>query len=107
MKKIIQNTVVVLTMALATSPVLAQEFRSSYFMQTSNFRHQMNPALLDSAYMSLPFFGQFNVGTTGNMGLEKFVYKLSGNPKYDQTTFMSPTVSSSEFLGKLKSLSRL
>ena len=106
MKKIIQNTVAVLTMALTTSPVLAQEFRSSYFMQTSNFRHQMNPALLDSAYMSLPFFGQFNVGTTGNMGLEKFVYKLSGNPKYDQTTFMSPTVSSSEFLGKLKSKNR-
>lgn len=75
-------------------------------MQTSNFRHQMNPALLDAPYVSFPFFGNINVGTTGNVGYKNFIYKLNGNPRYDQTTFMSPTVSASEFLGSLHDKNR-
>lgn len=63
-----------LLLATATLPAAAQEFRSSYFMQTSNFRHQMNPALLDSSYVAV-FLGNLNVGTTGNIGLKNFVYK--------------------------------
>ncbi len=88
-------------MIVGITAASAQEFRTSYFMQTSNFRHQMNPALLDSSYFSIPFMGNINVGTTGNVGLENFIYKLEGNTRYDQTTFMNPTVDASEFLGNL------
>lgn len=95
-------------LALATTAVTvnAQEFRSSYFMQTVNLRHQMNPALLDSTYVTA-LFGGINVGTTGNVGVKNFIYKLDGNPQYDLTTFMSPTVSSGEFLGGLHDKNRL
>lgn len=92
--------------AMGTLPGAAQELRSSYFMQTSNFRHQLNPALLDSTYVAA-LFSNVNVGTTGNLGLKNFVYKLDGNPKYDLTTFMSPTVSAGEFLGDLDDKNRL
>lgn len=49
----------------------------------------MNPALIDAPYVSFPFMGNINVGATGNMGYKNFIYKLEGNPLYDQTTFMS------------------
>ena len=75
-------------------------------MQTNNYRHQINPAMLDEAYVGMPFFGQINVGATGNFGLKNFVYKLDGNPRYDLTTFMSPTVSAGEFLGDLHDKNR-
>jgi len=89
----------------ASATATAQEFRTSYFMQTSNFRHQMNPALLDSAYVTA-ILGNINAGATGNIGLANFVYKLEGNPNYDQTTFMNPTVSAAEFLGDLHDKNR-
>lgn len=98
-----------ITASLFAATVLsagAQDFRSSYFMQTSNLKHQMNPALLDSAYFSVPFMGNINIGTTGNIGLTNFIYKLDGNPRYDQTTFMSPTVSAAEFLDGLHDKNR-
>ena len=41
-------------MATAVLPATAQELRSTYFMETSNYRHEMNPALLDAPYMSVP-----------------------------------------------------
>ena len=95
---------IVLSSALV--PAHAQEFRTSYFMQTSNFRHQMNPALLDAPYVSFPFLGNVNVGATGNVGYKTFIYKLEGNPRYDQTTFMNPTVSADGFLGGLHDKNR-
>lgn len=66
----------------------------------------MNPALIDGPYVSFPFMGNINVGATGNMGYKNFIYKLEGNPLYDQTTFMSPTVSASDFLGGLHDKNR-
>ncbi|WP_289226312.1 DUF5723 family protein [uncultured Bacteroides sp.] len=95
-----------LLLATATLPAAAQEFRSSYFMQTSNFRHQMNPALLDSSYVAV-FLGNLNVGTTGNIGLKNFVYKT--DPAvwgYELGTFMHPSVSAGEFLGGLHDKNR-
>lgn len=106
MKTIFKKIAAGLVLSSALLPAQAQEFRTSYFMQTSNFRHQMNPALIDAPYVSFPFMGNINVGATGNMGYKNFIYKLEGNPLYDQTTFMSPTVSASDFLGGLHDKNR-
>lgn len=36
----------------------AQTARTGFFMETSKFRHQINPALLeDNPYFSIPFLG--------------------------------------------------
>ncbi|MDD6921296.1 MAG: DUF5723 family protein [Bacteroidales bacterium] len=85
--------------------ISAQELRTSYFMETSNFRHQMNPALLDSPYFST-LFGHFNVGLTGNIGAKNFIYETGATSGYKYTTFMSPTVSASRFLGDLHKRNR-
>ena len=86
-------------------PAQAQELRTSYFQQTSNFRHQMNPAFLDSAYTSV-LLGNINVGLTGNVGLRNFVYKAQPGTGYDLVTFMHPDVSASQFLGELHDKNR-
>ena len=106
MKKTYRHLAAALLLATAVAPAAAQEFRTAAFMQTNNYRHQINPAMLDEAYVGMPFFGQINVGATGNFGLKNFVYKLDGNPRYDLTTFMSPTVSAGEFLGDLHDKNR-
>ncbi len=105
MKRIFRNTAAALMLSTAIIPAAAQELRTSYFMQTSNFRHQMNPALLDAPYFTM-LLGNFNIGTTGNVGLSNFVYKLDGNPRYDLTTFMNPTVSAGDFLGSINDKNR-
>ena len=104
MKSGLKYLAAALTLAAAI-PASAQELRSSYFMETSNFRHQMNPALLDAPYFST-LFGQINVGTTGNIGAKNFIYELNGNPNYKYTTFMNPCVSANQFLGDLHDKNR-
>lgn len=93
-----------LTLAAAI-PASAQELRTSYFMETSNFRHQMNPALLDAPYVSA-LLGNINVGLTGNLGAKNFIYETNNVPGYKYTTFMNPTISADEFLGDLKDKNR-
>lgn len=84
----------------------AQDLRSGYFMESFTFRHQINPALLDHSYVT-SIFGNVNVGATGNVGLKDFVYKTDGTSGYDLTTFMSPTISTSEFLGNIHDKNRI
>lgn len=91
----------------------AQELRTTYFMQTSDLRHEMNPALLDHSYVSMPFLGNVNIGTTGNVGAKTFIFDMQ--PTWDgygvegrtRTTFMHPNVDASDFLGGLKDNNRL
>lgn len=91
------------TLSLAAE---AQESRTSYFMQTASFRHQMNPALLDTPYKSL-LLGNINIGSTGNVGLGDFIYKMNGSTKYEYTTFMNPMISASEFLSNIDDKNRM
>lgn len=53
------------TMALTAA---AQDLRTSYFMETSVNRHEMNPALLSESYVNIPLvLGNFNLGTTSEL----------------------------------------
>ena len=98
-----------LTMAAAILPTSAQELRTSYFMETSNYRHQMNPALLDSPYFGM-FFSNINLGMTGNIGAKQFIFDtkdLDGyTGDYRYTTFMDPNVDAKTFLNKLHDKNR-
>lgn len=94
--------------AAATLSASAQELRTSYFMETSTYRHEMNPALLDQPYVAMPIlFGNLNVGTTGNVGAANFFYKMQpswqgyGVDGRELTTFMHPDVDRNEFLDGL------
>ena len=109
MKKSLRYMAAALTMAAAILPTSAQELRTSYFMETSNYRHQMNPALLDSPYVGL-LFSNINVGMTGNIGAKQFIFDTNGLPgytgNYRYTTFMDPNVDAKTFLNKLHDKNR-
>ena len=110
MKKSLRYMAAALTMAAAILPTSAQELRTSYFMETSNYRHQMNPALLDSPYFGL-LFSNINIGMTGNIGAKQFIFDTNGLPgytgNYRYTTFMDPNVDATTFLNKLPDKNRL
>lgn len=97
----------------ATLSTSAQELRSTYFMQTSDLRHEMNPALLDHSYVSMPLLGYMNIGTTGNVGAKKFIFDMQpswegyGVDGRTRTTFMHPDVDAKDFLDGLKNNNRL
>lgn len=102
-----------LAAAALTLPMAAQEFRTSYFSQTSDTRHEMNPALLDHGYVTMPLFlGYANAGTIGNVGLKNFIYDMEpdwqgyGVEGRTKTTFMHPGVDAASFLGDLKDNNR-
>lgn len=80
-----------------TSVATAQELRTSYFQQTSNYRHQMNPALLQDPHIGV-LLGNIHVNSTGNMGYRDFIYPLENNQLYTQTTMMHPDISAQEAL---------
>ena len=109
MKKSLRYMAAALTMAAAILPTSAQELRTSYFMETSNYRHQMNPALLDSPYFGM-FFSNINLGMTGNIGAKQFIFDTNGLPGYTgdyrYTTFMDPNVDAKTFLNKLHDKNR-
>ena len=109
MKKSLRYMAAALTMAAAILPTTAQELRTSYFMETSNYRHQMNPALLDSPYVGL-LFSNINIGMTGNIGAKQFIFDTNGLPgytgNYRYTTFMDPNVDAKTFLNKLHDKNR-
>lgn len=109
MKKSLRYMAAALTMAAAILPTSAQELRTSYFMETSNFRHQMNPALLEDSYFGL-LFSNINVGMTGNIGAKQFIFDTNGLPgytgNYRYTTFMDPNVDAATFLNKLHDKNR-
>lgn len=109
MKKSLRYMAAALTMAAAILPTSAQELRTSYFMETSNYRHQMNPALLDSPYVGM-FFSNINIGMTGNIGAKQFIFDTNGLPgytgNYRYTTFMDPNVDAKTFLNKLHDKNR-
>lgn len=85
---------------LISGSAMAQEAtNSAYFLDGYSFRHELNPAFgNDHNYISIPALGNINVGLNSNVGVNKFLYKL---PSGQLTTFMSPTVSSDEFLSNI------
>ena len=57
-------------------PLQAQFLRTSYFMEGSHYRQQLNPALTPGrGYINLPVIGSLNMSITSN----KRIYQLAGN----------------------------
>lgn len=91
--------------APAATALAQNTLRSAYFTEGYVYRHQMNPAFASERnYVGMPILGNFNVGLQSNIGLSTFLYKT---PSGDLTTFLNESVSSNEFLDKLKDRNRL
>lgn len=96
-----KKAIIFIAIALATAGVAfaQQAFRSTYFLEGYNLRHQFNPAFASrTSYFSIPVISSFNLETQSNMGVSTFLYPVNGK----LTTFMNSSVPAGEFLGKLK-----
>lgn len=83
---------------------VAQEIRTSYFMETAKFRHQLNPAYIhQQGYLSMPLLGNINVGTVGDYGAKTFIYDINPqkNQRYRYGTFLHPDVTNQQFYDAL------
>lgn len=92
--------------AVAAVPAMAQNaLRSSYFLEGSYYRHQLNPAFApERNYFSFPALGNMNVGLQGTVGVSDFLYKT---PDGQLTTFMNKSVDAGDFLDGLKERNRI
>lgn len=89
---------IIIALAAAEGAFAQQIFRSTYFLEGYNHRHQFNPAFASStSYFTVPVIGSFNLETQSNMGVSTFLYPVDGK----LTTFMNSAVPVDEFLGKL------
>lgn len=96
MKKYI--ALLIFVMALPTA-ALAQ-VRTSYFMEGSTFRTDMNPALAPTrGYVNFPLLGGLNVGLNNNfLSIENMLYPTNDGRL---VTFMHQSVDRNDFLKRL------
>lgn len=77
---------------------VAQTAKSAYFLDGTFHNYLLNPAMdAERAYFTI-LGGNLSFATNGNVGISNFIYPY-GDDKL--TTFMSGTVSQSEFLNRL------
>ena len=103
MKSIAKYILAAVAVITATSAE-AQMTRSGYFVEDYTYRFQMNPAYGNTKnFISIPAYGNFNIGINGNLNLTDLIYNVNGQT----TTFMNPGVDAAEFLGNLDDINKL
>jgi hypothetical protein len=101
-KHIFKKSFVAAGMLLVTAMSYGQSSASGYFVEGFNQRYQLNPAFAPerSVFVAIPAFSNIQMEATSNVGISNFVFD-TGDEKLH--TFMSPKVSSSDFLDKMPS----
>ena len=92
---------------MVTLSAEAQQLRTSYFMEGSTMRSNLNPALRPNrGYINIPAIGSLGVAYTSNtLSLDNVLYP---NPSgKGLVTFLDESVDAGEFLGNLKKNNRL
>ena len=102
------KTTIKLTLAafsfMLTAPAFAQQFSSSYFMEGSLYRHELNPAFeAPQNYFSFPLLGNVNMSVKGNLGVSDVLFNRNGKT----VTFLHPDVSPSEALNNINDNNKL
>ena len=99
------NKIIITLVALFATLTASAQMRTSYFMEGSYFRTDMNAALAPTrGYIKLPVAGALGVDFGNNyFSVDNFFYKR-GNDVY---TFMNGDVLADEFLGKLGNQGKL
>ena len=95
-----QNKIIIILAAvLGVFTAASAQMRTSYFMEGSYFRTDMNAALAPTrGYIKTPIIGGIGVNLSNNyLSVNNLLYKRNGNIY----TFMYDGVSSDEFLSKL------
>ena len=89
----------ILLAALLVTVGAAAQNPSSYFMEGSTFRSQLNPAFAPQrGYVNFPVLGGIQVGMSGNISLDKIFYPRDGK----LVTLLDSSVSAADALSGLK-----
>lgn len=93
-------------MLIPTITFAQNTLRSGYFLEGYEYRHVLNPAFGPDrkGFVSFPFLGNLNIGTSANIGVSDFIYET---PDGGLTTFLNSSVSNSEFLGNINNNNRM
>lgn len=94
----VRSLTLALLMLVFVFPLHAQFLRTSYFMEGSHYRQQLNPALTPGrGYINIPVIGSFNMSVTSNsLGFDDVGDILENEQGSDYFT-------SDKFINKLKS----
>lgn len=92
--------ILAISMMLSSVGMMAQTPRTGYFIEGSNFSHELNPALQpDSDYLSLPLLGNTSVSLGTSMKMEDLLFDA---PNGRLTTFLSKnTISKGELMDRV------
>lgn len=84
----------------------AQNLNSAYFLDGYAYSHEMNPAkdYDREAYFCLPFMGNLNLSTRGNLALGDFLVQ---SPSGGLVTALHPSIRAADFLSRLRQTSKL
>ena len=97
MRRLIYLTLCVVASMIAVNT--SAQMRSSYFMEGSYFRNELNPALAPTrGYVALPLMGGIGMNMNNNfLSVSNFFYK-NGN---EVVTALHESISADKFLGRL------
>lgn len=85
---------------LCTTAAMAQS-KTSYFIESSTSRHQMNPAFSPAqGYVGIPVVSNVNISSFSNLGAGTFLFPKGGTTY----NFLSSNVSANDFLSGIKSV---
>ena len=75
----------VATLAIGDAMAQTQNSRSTYFLEGSTYRHELNPAFMgERGYVSFPGLGNLTIGAQSTGGVGDFIFKKANG---DLTTF--------------------
>lgn len=82
----------------------AQTTYSGYFLDSYNFRYQMNPAFgNDKHFIGFPALNNMNIAMRGNLDVQDVIYKLDGKT----VLFTNPGISAAEVMKNIKDRNRI
>lgn len=82
-----------------------QNLRTAYFLDGYTYNYKLNPAFApERSFFAFPALGNLGIGIESNFGLSSFLYPTADG---NLTTFLSPSVSDSDFLKKLNRINDL
>ena len=92
-------------MMLPAGASAQQNLRTGYFLDGYIYKYKMNPAMApERGFFAMPVLGNIGLGVETNLGLSTFVYPTSQG---GLTTFLSPRVSSEDFLKNIADNNKL
>lgn len=91
-------------LTLSASAFAQQNLRTAYFLDGYTYAYKFNPAFQgERGFLAIPVIGKTGVGVESSLALSSFLYPTADGKL---TTFMNPSVASTDFLGSLKEYNR-